>query len=81
MKVLDGYPVKWRDLFPQFPDKVNKIDAVYERTADSAIVFFSGKQFWVYDGENFTEESPQPLAKLGLPMDLDKIDAAMVWGK
>lgn len=80
LKSFDGYPIQWRDLFTSLPDDVKQIDAVYERAADSAIIIFSGKQFWVYDGHKFIENSPQPLAKLGLPVTLERLDAAMVWG-
>lgn len=42
---------------------------------------FSGKTFWVYNGEKFIENSPQPLSKYGVSVNIDHIDAAMVWGK
>jgi hypothetical protein len=35
----------------------------------------------VYNGDNFIEDSPRPLTDYGLPPQLDKIDAVMVWSK
>lgn len=81
LKILDGYPIPWRALFPSFPAEVTSFDAVYERSIDDVIIFFSGKHYWAYDGENFIEDSPQPVGRLGLPMSLERVDAAMVWGK
>jgi len=57
------------------------VDAVYERPIDNhAIVFFSGAQYWLFDGNAKMPGYPRPLTDLGLPPDLKKIDAAMVWG-
>lgn len=90
LKLSEGYPIQWREMFnfplvddneENFGKLVTKIDAVYERETDGSIVFFTGKFFWVYNGENFTEDSPQPLSKLGITADIDRVDAAMVWGE
>ncbi|KAK5644318.1 hypothetical protein RI129_005618 [Pyrocoelia pectoralis] len=74
-----GYPARIQQMFP-LPESVHKIDAVYERP-DAMIVLFTGNQFWVYNGNVFVEDSPQPLSKYGLPDDLDKIDAVINWPK
>lgn len=77
-KILPGYPIKLKDMFPEFPEK--KVDAAYERK-DGLIVLFSGNRFWVYDGQRFVENSPKSLTYYGLPEDLDGIDAVQVWGR
>ena len=61
------------------PADVDKVDAVYERP-DHRIVFFAGKYFYVLAGNSQLEQGPTPLSYLGLPEDLDHIDAAMTWG-
>lgn len=40
----------------------------------------TGKRYWLYAGNNPLPGYPKPLHNLGLPYDLEKIDAAMVWG-
>lgn len=39
-----------------------------------------GKRYWQFSGNNPLEGYPRPLTDLGLPADLESIDAAMVWG-
>jgi len=44
------------------------------------LIRVTGAQFWDFSG---TERSPmagRPLTDLGLPWDIDRIDAAFVWG-
>ncbi|XP_046387285.1 matrix metalloproteinase-17-like [Ischnura elegans] len=76
-----GYPAPIRQLFNHLPEGVNKIDAAYQRLNDSAIIIFSGKQFWISDGDGLIQNSPRPLTDYGLPSSLGKVNAAMVWGK
>lgn len=45
LKLIEGYPMLWKEVFPIFPDHVKRIDALYERDNDSAIVFFTGESF------------------------------------
>jgi hypothetical protein len=79
-KIKPGYPVKIRQIFPSLPEEVHRIDAIYERETDNAIIMFSGDQYWVYDGVNFIEDSPRPLSDYGIE-DTAKVDAALVWGE
>lgn len=78
--VSRGSPLAFHYLF-YFPEFVKKIDAVYERPTDHYIILFTGKYYWEFTGNRFTEKSPLPLSHLGLPESINAIDAAIVWGK
>ncbi|XP_063226016.1 matrix metalloproteinase-2-like [Bacillus rossius redtenbacheri] len=80
-QVQPGYPVLIHHLFWKFPETVKRIDAAYQRPTDGNLIFFTGDHYWVFNGDNFVENSPQPLTNYGLPSHLTHIDAAMVWGK
>ncbi|XP_054168178.1 collagenase 3-like [Oppia nitens] len=66
----------WTDL----PKDLKRVDAVYERLTDSKIVFFIGKQIWVFSQTRVDHGYPQPLTSIGLPSDLERVDVAMIWG-
>ena len=52
----------WTDL----PKDLSKVDAVYERQTDKKIVFFIGKQIWLFDNNNRLERGyPKPLTFIG----------------
>ena len=72
-------PVELTAFWYGLPANVDKVDAVYERP-DHKIVFFAGKYFYVLAGNSQLEQGPTPLFYLGLPDDLDHVDAAMTWG-
>ena len=55
------------------------IDAVYERS-DHKIVFFIGREYYVLAGNTHLDEGPLPISQLGLPLTLEKVDAAFRWG-
>lgn len=78
-QVREGYPAPFHQMFMGLPENIKKIDAVYERPGDNYLMFFTGTQYWVFDGNRFF--SPRPLTDLGLPTNVDHIDAAFVWGK
>lgn len=78
-RIQSGYPILFREIFVNLDPEVKKIDAIYERS-DSAIVIFSGNQYWVFDGDYFIENSPRPIGDYGFE-NVTKIDAAMVWSK
>ncbi|XP_058118781.1 matrix metalloproteinase-2-like [Anopheles ziemanni] len=80
-RIKEGYPVKIWQVFRGFPKTVTHIDAVYERLDDNAIVLFSGRSYWIFDALNFLRPEVRPLTDYGLPEDLERIDAAMVWPK
>ncbi|KAK4875222.1 hypothetical protein RN001_011644 [Aquatica leii] len=79
LQIEPGYPAKINQMFP-LPSTVLKLDAIYERP-DGMIILFSDNQFWVYNGIEFIENSPQPLSKYGIAEYVDKIDAALNWEK
>ena len=58
---------------------MERVDAVYER-ADHRIVFFVGRHFYVLAGNSQLESGPTPIERLGLPPELERVDAAMRWG-
>ncbi|KAI8505381.1 hypothetical protein Bbelb_165700 [Branchiostoma belcheri] len=60
----------WRGL----PDN---IDAAYTRPQDDKIIFFSGGQYWLFDGANMEPGFPRPISDFGLPTD--DVDAAVAW--
>ncbi|CAG0919792.1 unnamed protein product, partial [Notodromas monacha] len=61
------------------PENTTHIDAIYERL-DQRIVIFVGKQYWVFKDNSQEPGYPKSLTALWLPKDLERIDAAMVWG-
>nr|CAD7410058.1 unnamed protein product [Timema cristinae] len=80
-KIQPGYPVLFRNMFWKLPETVTKIDAAYQRQTDNNIIFFTGNQYWVYDGDDFVQGSPRSITDYGFPHDLNKIDAVMIWKK
>uniref|UniRef100_A0A182S9H6 Uncharacterized protein n=1 Tax=Anopheles maculatus TaxID=74869 RepID=A0A182S9H6_9DIPT len=80
-RIKEGYPVRIWQVFRGFPKTVTHIDAVYERLDDNAIVLFSGRVYWVFDALNFLHPEVRPLTDYGLPEELKRIDAALVWSK
>ncbi|KAK2702686.1 matrix metalloproteinase-2-like [Artemia franciscana] len=75
-----GYPVPFYQMFFLLPTDIRTVDAVYERKRDSALVFFSGQNYWVSDGNHLTVEK-NPITDFGLPAGIRKLDAALVWPK
>ena len=47
------------------------------------VIFILGSRYWLYSGNHMASDFPsdgKPLTDLGLPKDIDHIDAAFVWG-
>lgn len=74
------YPVAIDRFWYNLPQELEHVDAVYERSIDTKIVFFTGNKYWLFNANNPEEGYPRPITDLGLPSDLKKIDAAVVWG-
>lgn len=79
--LLRGYPVLIERMWHGLPTNLTHVDAVYERP-DNRIVFFIGRRYYVFIGNQVDPRSAggHPLTDLGLPADLPRIDAALVWG-
>ncbi|XP_054289089.1 matrix metalloproteinase-2-like [Macrosteles quadrilineatus] len=77
--LMEGYPAPITHLWKELPRNLTHVDAVYERL-DKKIVFFVGREMYVFDGNRLETGYPRPLQSLGLPSTVDHIDAAMVWG-
>lgn len=44
-------------------------------------VLYLGKMFWVFDGNDFIENSPRLISEYGFNESVQQVDAAMVWSK
>ncbi|CAG2162260.1 unnamed protein product [Oppiella nova] len=74
-------PTEITHYWPHLPKDLVKVDAVYERHKDAKIVFFIGKEYYVFNNQNHLEPGyPKTLVSMGLPETLDKVDAVMIWG-
>ncbi|XP_066253429.1 matrix metalloproteinase-24-like [Euwallacea similis] len=78
--ISSGYPTSIRQMFPNLPKEIKKVDAAYQRP-DGHIVLFTGSKVWIFDGFDFVENSPLTLSYFGLPEYLDDIDAVQTWTK
>ncbi|KAF2351043.1 Peptidase M10 metallopeptidase [Trinorchestia longiramus] len=78
-RTVSQEPVELSRFWYCLPSNVSRIDAVYERPAQDTIVFFSGRHYFVCRGNDQLVESGF-LKRLGLPADLERLDAAFVWG-
>ncbi|KAH0619645.1 hypothetical protein JD844_000478 [Phrynosoma platyrhinos] len=58
-----------------------KIDAVYEAPQEEKAVFFSGNEYWVYSASTLERGYPKRLTSLGLPPDVQRVNAAFNWSK
>lgn len=76
--IYEGYPAEITRLF-NLPSGIDHVDAVYERP-NKKIVFFIGREYYVFNANILEAGYPKPLSYLGLPPSLEKIDGAMVWG-
>ncbi|XP_037754696.1 matrix metalloproteinase-25 isoform X1 [Chelonia mydas] len=72
-------PAQTQRFWMGLPLDFERIDAVYERSNDSKIVFFIGKHFWVFTDTRVDPGSPHPITDLGLPSGVT-VEAAFVWG-
>ncbi|KAM7381732.1 hypothetical protein PAMA_012528 [Pampus argenteus] len=65
------------------PPDTNKIDAVYERKSDNRIVFFIGRQYWVFNETKVMRDYPRPVSDWGMRASsgslVEHVDAAFIW--
>lgn len=79
LELVRKEPIAISQYFENFPSDIEKVDAVYERKSDQKIMFFAGKQYWLF-AANKLYHGPLPLTHLGLPSDIESIDAISNWG-
>ncbi|XP_065805972.1 matrix metalloproteinase-25 [Labrus bergylta] len=76
-------PAQIKNFWMGLPPGTNRIDSVYERKSDSAIVFFIGSQYWVFKDTHAMSGYPRPLSDWGMKTssgrDVEKVDAAFIW--
>ncbi|XP_053679743.1 matrix metalloproteinase-2 [Anopheles nili] len=71
-------PFEIHRMFFGLPADFERIDTVYENKHQK-IIFFIGKQYYVFNSQYLEPGYPKPLTDLGLPDSIDRIDAALVW--
>lgn len=72
-------PIPISQYFIGFPSDIDHVDAVYERRTDQMIMFFVGKQYWLFNSNQY-HSGPIPLTYIGLPEQIEKVDAVTNWG-
>ncbi|XP_030649765.1 matrix metalloproteinase-25-like [Chanos chanos] len=80
--LMSTSPARIENFWNGLPPRLQKIDAVYERT-DGQIIFFIGNQYWMFDGRNSLPSYPRPLADWGI-RDVsgrapESVGAVFVW--
>ncbi|XP_055384656.1 matrix metalloproteinase-2-like [Condylostylus longicornis] len=65
----------------RFPvnETLSNINAVYQNK-EKKTIFFVGNKYYSFDGSYLEEGYPKLLSNLGLPNELERIDAAFIWG-
>lgn len=76
---MPGYPSEIRQHWRDLPEDMTHIDTVYENK-EMQIVFFIGRKMYVFNTDRLEPGYPRPLNDLGLPYDVHKLDAVLVWG-
>ncbi|XP_058118661.1 matrix metalloproteinase-2 [Anopheles ziemanni] len=71
-------PYEINRMFFGLPADFERIDTVYENKHQK-IIFFIGKQYYVFNSQYLEPGYPKPLTDLGLPESIERIDAALVW--
>jgi hypothetical protein len=78
-KKLDRvYPVEIHQFF-NFPPSIARVDTAFERLTDRLVMMFSGRQWFLFQGNRLIPNRSGRLIDLGLPADLERLDAASVW--
>lgn len=60
------------------------LDAAYQRQTDGAVVLIARHRFWTFNGTDFrllSTEGQRTIWQLGLPENVTRIDAVLVWPK
>uniref|UniRef100_A0AAT9FG57 Matrix metalloproteinase n=1 Tax=Enchytraeus japonensis TaxID=228735 RepID=A0AAT9FG57_9ANNE len=80
--VMAGYPIQISRFWFGLPRDLTRVDAVVERPNNGHILFFSGARYFEFYGNSLLpgySPNGRPISELGLPSDLDGVDAAFVW--
>ncbi|XP_051523060.1 matrix metalloproteinase-25 [Myxocyprinus asiaticus] len=81
--LVSFHPALIKNFWIGLPDGTDKIDAVYERRADSRIIFFIGSQYWVFKDTVALPGYPRPLSDWGLishdGREVKRVEAAFIW--
>ncbi|XP_002663942.1 matrix metalloproteinase-17 [Danio rerio] len=76
-------PAHIKNFWMGLPPTTNKVDAVYERKVDNAIIFFIGSQYWVFKNTEVLPGYPRPLSDWGMITQdgrkVMRVDAAFIW--
>ncbi|TRY82689.1 hypothetical protein DNTS_007593 [Danionella cerebrum] len=76
-------PALIKNFWIGLPPGTERIDAIYERKADSRIIFFIGSQYWAFKDTVALSGYPRPLSDWGLVTSdgrkVSRVDAAFVW--
>lgn len=75
LEAPEGMPI--RDFWSGLPDDLQKVDAVYERSQDSKIIFLTGGDFWVFENTKADKGNPHQVKEMGLPPS--GVHAAFEW--
>ncbi|XP_045475019.1 matrilysin-like [Harmonia axyridis] len=73
---LPNNPVPLRQIYPNLPGTIRKIDAAYQK-GDGNVILFTGDVYWEYDGLNFTRNSPRSVKDYGIPEGSGGVDAVL----
>ncbi|XP_048868879.1 matrix metalloproteinase-25-like [Brienomyrus brachyistius] len=83
--LLSFTPALIKNFWIGLPPETNKIDAVYERTSDSNIIFFIGNQYWVFKETISLPGYPHPLSEWRMETsegrNVQRVEAAFVWAR
>ncbi|XP_074641164.1 matrix metalloproteinase-17-like [Tubulanus polymorphus] len=82
-QLMTGYPMRITHFWYGLRADIDGVDAVYERQTDGRIIFFKGNKYWVFESNHAEAGFPpegRPVTELGLPHNIERVDAAFVWG-
>ncbi|XP_041657056.1 matrix metalloproteinase-18-like [Cheilinus undulatus] len=59
-----------------WPNAPVNIDAAYESKVLNSVLLFKGRRVWAFSGSDLVQGFPKSISSFGLPISVDKIDAA-----
>lgn len=79
LSLVRNEPILISDYFEGFPKEITKVDAFYERHVDHKIMFFVGREYYLFSANKYYS-GPEPISDLGLPDSIDHVDGVTTWG-